>query len=77
MFGWIFAAHQFGAATAAFGAGALYTWLGDYNASFWIAGLLCLIAAGMVTRIGKTGTAGGKNIPVVAPENKTAEPAPI
>lgn len=77
MFGWIFAAHQFGAATAAFGAGALYTWLGDYSASFWVAGLLSLVAAGMVTRIGKTGTAGGKTVPVIKPDNKTPEPAAI
>lgn len=54
VFGWIFAAHQFGAATAAFGAGALRTILGSYQVSFISAGVLCLIAAGMVIRIGQT-----------------------
>lgn len=54
IFGWIFAAHQLGAAAAAFGAGALYTWLGDYQISFMSAGLLCLVAAGIVIRIGRT-----------------------
>ncbi len=52
MFGWIFTAHQIGAATAAFGAGAMRTWLGSYQMAFMSAGLLCLIAAGLVIRIG-------------------------
>jgi len=53
LFGWIFAAHQFGAATAAFSAGALRTWLGDYQVTFISAGLLCLIACGLVIRINR------------------------
>jgi predicted MFS family arabinose efflux permease len=51
LFGWIFAAHQLGAAIAAFGAGALRTVLGDYQVAFMSAGLLCLIASGLVLRI--------------------------
>jgi MFS family permease len=54
IFGWIFAAHQFGAAMAAFAAGALRTWLGDYQVTFISAGLLCLIACGLVIRIGRS-----------------------
>ena len=53
VFGWIFAAHQLGAATAAFGAGELRTVFGDYQISFITAGLLCLVASGMVIRIGR------------------------
>ncbi|MGI8551747.1 MAG: MFS transporter [Dehalococcoidia bacterium] len=53
VFAWISASHQLGAATAAFGAGALRTWLGDYQVSFMSAGALCLIAAGMVIRLGR------------------------
>jgi MFS family permease len=53
VFGWVFAAHQFGAATAAFAAGALRTWLGDYQITFISAGLLCLIACGLVIRINR------------------------
>ena len=56
MFGWIMASHQLGAAFAAFGAGALYTWLGDYQVAFTSAGLLALIAAGLVIRIGRRPT---------------------
>ena len=51
IFGWIFASHQFGAAMAAFAAGALRTWLGDYQVTFISAGLLCLVASGLVIRI--------------------------
>jgi sugar phosphate permease len=53
IFGWIFASHQFGAASAAFAAGALRTWLGDYQVTFISAGLLCLIASGLVIRINR------------------------
>src|SRR5216684_7064000 len=53
MFGWIAASHQLGAATAAYGGGLLRTWLGDYQVTFMSAGLACLIAAGLVLRIGQ------------------------
>lgn len=61
VFGWILAAHQLGAATAAFGAGTLRTLLGSYQVSFLSAGVLCLIASGMVIRIGRA--SGRKSIP--------------
>ena len=51
MFGWIVAAHQLGAATAALGAGALRTALGGYVEAFTISGVLCFVAAAMVLRI--------------------------
>ncbi|HYM97685.1 MAG TPA: MFS transporter [Candidatus Sulfotelmatobacter sp.] len=53
VYGWIFAAHQLGAATAAFGAGAIRTFFGDYQIAFMTSGLLCLLAAGLVIRIGR------------------------
>jgi sugar phosphate permease len=53
MFGWIAAAHQLGAATAAFGAGVLRGVLGTYLEAFMLAGLLCLGAALMVLFIGR------------------------
>lgn len=53
VYAWIFASHQLGSATAAYGAGLLRTWLGDYQASFIIAGLFGLLAAMMVLRIGR------------------------
>jgi len=51
VFGWVFGAHQLGAALAAWGAGAARTWLGDYQVAFVSAGLLALIASGLVIRI--------------------------
>ena len=53
VYGWIFAAHQLGAATIAFAAGAVRTVFGDYQIAFMSSGLLCLIAAGMVLRIAR------------------------
>ena len=51
VYGWIFAAHQLGAATIAFAAGAVRTYFGDYQIAFMSSGLLCLVAAGLVLRI--------------------------
>ncbi|KYO49392.1 MFS transporter [Tistrella mobilis] len=48
VFGWIFAGHQIGAATAAFGAGLSRSELGTYLPAFFAAGILCLLAAGAV-----------------------------
>ena len=47
VFGWIFAAHQVGAAIAAFGAGAIRDSTGSYGGAFWTAAILCLVAAGL------------------------------
>jgi sugar phosphate permease len=58
MYGWIAAGHQLGAATAAFGAGAVRTWLGSYQVAFMTSGLLCLLAAGLVIRIGQASKGG-------------------
>ena len=46
VFGWIFGAHQLGAAVAAWGAGAARTWFGDYQSAFITAGLISLLAVG-------------------------------
>jgi sugar phosphate permease len=48
VFGWVFAAHQFGGSLAAFAAGAVHTALGDYLVAFLTAGLLCLLASGLI-----------------------------
>src|SRR5277367_42378 len=53
MFGWIAAAHQLGAALAAFTAGVLRVTLGTYLEAFMLSGLLCLIASLMVLFIGR------------------------
>ncbi|KAA0076162.1 MFS transporter [Tardiphaga sp. P9-11] len=53
VFGWIFAGHQLGAATAAFGAGLSRTVLLSYLPAFFAAGALCIIAALIVLAISK------------------------
>ncbi len=47
-FGWIFAAHQLGAATAAFGAGLSKDMLASYLPAFFAAGAMCLVASAVV-----------------------------
>ncbi|MDB5620108.1 MFS transporter [Tardiphaga sp.] len=53
VFGWIFAGHQLGAATAAFGAGLSRTVLLSYLPAFFAAGLLCIVAAIIVLMIAR------------------------
>ncbi|KAB7741613.1 hypothetical protein F2P47_04210 [Parvibaculum sedimenti] len=52
-FGWISAAHQRGAASAAWIAGLIRVDLGDYFLAFTLAGCLCIIASVMVLFIGR------------------------
>jgi MFS family permease len=45
VFGWVMVGHQLGAATAAFGAGAIRTLWGNYTPAFLVAGAFGLVAA--------------------------------
>lgn len=67
VYGWIFASHQVGAAIAAFGAGAVRTWLGSYQVAFLTAGILCLIASGLVIRIGRAAPTAAPALPALEP----------
>jgi MFS family permease len=51
VYGWIFMSHQIGAAIMASSAGALRTWLGDYNFAFLSGGVIAMIAAGLALQI--------------------------
>ncbi|MDB5991845.1 MAG: transporter [Herbaspirillum sp.] len=51
VFGWIFAAHQLGAATAAYGAGFVRTLLLTYTPALYVAGGMCLIAGAITMAI--------------------------
>ena len=51
VFGWVFAAHQLGAAVAAYGAGLTRTLLLTYEPAVFAAGMACLVAAIAVTAI--------------------------
>ncbi len=52
VYGWVFASHQIGSASAAYFAGLLRADLGSYLEAFIISGMLCFLAALMVLFIG-------------------------
>jgi sugar phosphate permease len=60
VFGWVFASHQIGAAVAATAAGLLRDNLGNYNAAFYAAGGLALIAAVLSTQVRRPGHTGAR-----------------
>jgi MFS family permease len=64
VFGWVFAGHQIGAASAAFGAGLIRTEYFTYLPAFFIAGGLCIIAALAVISVRKS---SGAAITAAAP----------
>ena len=53
VFGWVFAGHQLGAATIAYGAGLSRAELASYLPAFFAAGALCLIAALLILTLGR------------------------
>ena len=56
VFGWVFTAHQLGAATAAFGAGWSRDALSSYMPAFYVAGAACLVAAVACLAAGRPAT---------------------
>jgi len=55
VFGWVFAGHQLGAATAAYGAGLSRTELSSYLPAFFVAGAFCLLASILAITLKKSG----------------------
>ena len=51
LFGWIFAAHQFGSAAAAFGSGVTRDSVLSYLPAFIAAGVACFIAVALITMV--------------------------
>ncbi len=58
VFGWVFAGHQLGAATAAYGAGLSRTALESYLPAFFIAGAFCLLASVLAITLKKSALTG-------------------
>lgn len=56
IYGWIFAFHQAGAATAAYGGGLIYKFFNTYTWAFFLAGVFCLLASLFVIIIKKPET---------------------
>lgn len=63
VFGWVFAAHQIGAAAAALGAGVIRDTFGEYTYAWWGGAALCAIAAVMSVIVRRT----GDKVPTVVP----------
>jgi MFS family permease len=55
VFGWVFAAHQIGAAIVSVGAGVIRDTTGQYTMAWVGAACLCLVAAFVSTRVGRAG----------------------
>jgi sugar phosphate permease len=68
IFGWVFAAHQLGAAVAAYGAGLTRTLLLTYTPALLVAGGACLVAALMVMMIRRQGRPATPATPVGTPK---------
>jgi sugar phosphate permease len=67
VFGWIFAGHQIGAASAAFGAGLVRTVYSTYLPAFFVAGALCIVAAVAIITVRKSpGTVVATPVPARA-----------
>jgi predicted MFS family arabinose efflux permease len=66
VYGWVFAAHQLGGASAAFFGGVLRVNFGGYVEAFMISGLICLIAAIAALFIGRSRPAPEPAAPAMA-----------
>ncbi len=72
-FGWIFAGHQLGAATAAYGAGAARDGFASYMPALFAAGALCLVASLLVLTLSRpTGGSKAKPVPPTPPTGRPA-----
>lgn len=63
VFGWVFAGHQLGAASAAFLAGAVKTGTQSYYPAILLAGVFCLLAATLILSIGRKPAAPSTAVP--------------
>jgi predicted MFS family arabinose efflux permease len=69
VYGWVFAAHQVGAAVAAWVAGLVREHAGDYAAAFYAAGGIAIVAgfaALMIGRMGRRGAGEGGEVSAAA-----------
>jgi sugar phosphate permease len=64
VFGWVFASHQVGAALAAFGAGVIRDVTGSYDAAWYGAAALCVLAAALSISIRRRPPSPATALPV-------------
>jgi MFS family permease len=67
LFGWIFFAHQIGAGLASYVGGFVYDFTGTYNPAFISAGVLGILASGMVLAIREPGRSAPTSVVRPAP----------
>jgi sugar phosphate permease len=72
VFGWVFASHQFGAAVAAAGAGAIRDSFGAYTIAFYVAATLAILAAGMSLAVRRLGDAPPRRWSLVTGSDRSA-----
>lgn len=72
VYGWVFAAHMFGAAIAAWVAGIVREHVGDYAAAFVAAGWIAIIAGFAALAIRRPGAGGAPGAGEPAPSGSTA-----
>lgn len=68
VFGWVFASHQLGAATAALGAGIIRDVFGTYTYAWWGGAAMCAIAAVLSIAVARTRTEAPIPVPATVPE---------
>jgi sugar phosphate permease len=67
VFAWVFASHQVGAAFAAYGAGVIRDRTGSYDLAFYLAAVLCVVAAFLSVSIRRVSTTTVADEPALAP----------
>jgi MFS family permease len=73
VFGWVFASHQIGAALAAFGAGVVREATGSYDAAWYGAAALCVLAAGLSVSVRRRPADPATALPVTPTPAAAAE----
>ena len=72
VYGWVFSAHQLGAAAVAYAAGAIRGSTGSYQLAFHVAGAACVVTAALVMFIRSSGAGPGTD----PPSSPTGAPTP-
>ncbi|TYP82897.1 putative MFS family arabinose efflux permease [Blastococcus xanthinilyticus] len=75
VFGWVFGAHQIGAAVAAFGGGVIRDATGSYDLAWFLAGGLCVVAAAASMAIRRNLPPSAESARAAAPEEAAADSA--
>lgn len=76
VFGWVFAAHQIGAALAALGAGMIRDVFGEYTYAWWGGAAICLLAA-VLSMLARSSRSIRSEAQPTAPETPSKTPASL